>query len=167
MRKFVIVGLTLIVIAAIAIAARDYVFYGLNEVATGQMGMAEIVLPSGKLVWLRRQSYAHTPEHLYISASDSYCAPYSIWHDYKLPPSVTGDTSSPLVFSFEGNTIVVHAPDEPKSPWLFAPKSFKVAFQKLVSSEYAAYATLPAGSNRLPTGWHRVEVPYGHNTCSL
>lgn len=165
MRKFFILGLTLIVV--IVIAAGAFVLYRMNEVSTGQMGMAEIVLPSGKLLWLRRQSYAHTPEHLYISASDNYCASYSVWSDYKLPPSVTGDRSSPLLFSFEGDTIVVHAPDEPKSPWPFAPRSFKLAFQKLRLSEYAAYSELPVGGNHLPTGWHRVDVPYGHNTCSL
>jgi hypothetical protein len=163
MRKFILVCAALLVAAVLGLGA--FFVYAANEVATGQMGMATITLPSGKAIWLRRQSYAHTSEHLYISASDDYCAPYSSWHDYKLPPSVTGDTKSPLIFSFVGDTILVHAPEELKFPWL--SQSFKVEFQRLASSEYAAYAALSENASGLPTGWHRMDVPYGHNTCSM
>jgi len=164
MHKFILVCAALLVAAIIGLGA--FFVYAANEVASGQVGMATITLPSGKTVWLRRQSYAHTSEHLYISASDDYCAPYSSWHDYKLPPSVTGNTASPLIFSFTGDTLVVHAPEKPRSPWS-APQSFKVDFQLLTSSEYAAYVASPEDARGLPTGWHRLDVPYGHNTCSL
>jgi hypothetical protein len=164
MRKPLIVGVVLV--AAALAAAAAYLLYAANEISTGRMGAAEITLPSGKTVWLRRQSYAHTPDHLYISGNDDYCAPYSVWHDYKLSPPITGDAASPVIVSFDGDAIVVHAPDKPRFPWL-APISLKVEFQRVTPSEYAAYVARASDSDGLPAGWQRIEVPFGHNTCSM
>jgi hypothetical protein len=164
MRKLVLSGLVLLVTAAAV--AGGFVLYGLHEVASGRMGMTQIVLPSRRIVWVRRQTYAHKPEQLYLSLNDEYCAPYNRWRDYKLPASVTGDAAAPLIFSFTGDSIVVHAPEKPNPPWLFGPKTFRVEYEQLPRSEYATYAT-NSGATLLPVGWHRLIVQYGHNTCSL
>jgi hypothetical protein len=141
--------------------------HGINGMASWQMGMVELHLPSGTNVYVRRQTSAGAPEDLYLSASADYCAPYNRWHDYKLPAVIHGGPQSPLLVSYSGDTIIVHAPKEPNSPWLSAPKSFKVGFQPLTSSEYSTYIALPQNSNALPEGWQRIEVAFGHNTCSL
>ena len=39
-------------------------------------------------------------------------------------------------------------------------------FQQLSSKDYATYAASDGGSTKLPDGWNRVEIPFGHNTCA-
>jgi hypothetical protein len=124
--------------------------------------MTSISLPSGATVWLRRQAYAHTPEHLYLSENPSYCAPYDSGRDFKLSPSTTGSVSLPLLISFSGNTVIVHTSGQPGNPWLHRPKTFDVRYERLSPLDAAA-----AKQDRLPVGWQRIEVPWGHNTCSL
>ena len=159
MRKFFI-GLSLIVAAIIAAGA--FFFYAASEVATGQMGMSEISLPSGRGLWVRRQSYAHTPEHLYISANDDYCAPYSHSHDWRLPTGITGSPENPLLVSFSGDSLIVHSPGKPTAPWFTGSNGIHIEFAPVSESEYRRYI---AGT--LPAGWKRIEVDWGHNTCSL
>ena len=162
-----LISLILVSVVAISMWFAYEVVRGLKGMATWQVGMSELHLPSGTTVYIRRQTNEGKPEDLYLSASGDYCAPYDRWHDYKLA-TFSHDQPQPLVWvSYSGDTILVHTSEKPKSPWLFPPKSFKVEFQPLTPSEYSAYAALPEGTSGLPAGWQRVKVDFGHNTCSL
>jgi hypothetical protein len=164
MRRIALV-VGLLILAGVAFIG-CLVVQGLNEVSTLQPGMIELHLPSGATAYLRRQSVFDKPAEVYISASDVFCKPFDRWHDYKMSAPIHGALNSPLLISYSGDTIVVHAPKKPQTPWFSGVASFKVAFQELSLEEYAAYASGKSGIE-LPVGWNRVEIPFGHNTCAL
>lgn len=155
----------LIVLAVMVTGAGGFAYLvsrGLNEVAHLEPGMVTLRLPSGATAYVRRQSYFGKPAEVYLSASPNFCAPYSRSHDLKLPDFIHGGVDSPLLISYQDNTIIVHGPKQfqrPNAP----PSSFNVLYEQLTPDAYSAYV----GSNRLPEGWVRVEVPFGHNTCAL
>ncbi len=154
-----------IVSAVIVIGAGGFAYLvsrGLNEVAHLEPGMVTLQLPSGATAYVRRQSFFGKPAEVYLSASPDFCAPYSRSHDFKLPDFIHGGVDSPLLISYQDNTIIVHGPKQlqrPNAP----PSSFNVLYEQMNPDVYSAYV----GSNRLPEGWVRVEVPFGHNTCAL
>lgn len=155
----------LIVLAVMVTGAGGFAYLvsrGLNEVAHLEPGMVTLQLPSGATAYVRRQSYFGKPAEVYLSASPDFCAPYSRSHDFKLPDFIHGGVDSPLLISYQDNTIIVHGPKQfqrPNAP----PSSFNVLYEQVTPDVYSAYV----GSNRLPEGWVRVEVPFGHNTCAL
>ena len=155
----------LIVLAVMVTGAGGFAYLvsrGLNEVAHLEPGMVTLRLPSGATAYVRRQSYFGKPAEVYLSASPNFCAPYSRSDDFKLPDFIHGGVDSPLLISYQDNTIIVHGPKQfqrPNAP----PSSFNVLYEQLTPDAYSAYV----GSNRLPEGWVRVEVPFGHNTCAL
>lgn len=144
------------------IGAAYWVSTGLNAVATLQPGMVELHLPSGATAYMRRQAYFGKPAKVYISANPDFCAPYDRSHDFKLPDVIHGGTESPLLVSYQGNTVILHGPKHLQQPHA-PPSSFNVIYQELSPEAYSDYVQ----SNRLPEGWLRVEVPFGHNTCAL
>jgi hypothetical protein len=154
--------ISVVMTVALIFAAGGFFYYAATEAATGQMGMSEIVLPSGRTLWLRRQSYAHTPEQLYISPGDDYCAPYRHGHDWRMPDGITGSPEDPLLVSFSSDSLIVHAPGKPTAPWFTGFNGIHIEFAPISDSDYRRYV---AGT--LPTGWKRIEVEWGHNTCSL
>jgi hypothetical protein len=142
------------------------IVHGLNEVASLEPGMIELHFPSGAIAYLRRQAYFGKPSDLYLSASGDFCKPFDSRYDYKLLDPIHGAPDSPLLISYSGDSIVVHAPTKPSSPWLSPPENFKVEFQKITAERYAGYASSKQSDLPLPTGWLRVDVPFGNNTCA-
>jgi hypothetical protein len=140
--------------------------YVINGVASLQPGMVELHLPSGATAYLRRQAYFNKPADVYVSANGDFCKPFDRWHDYKMSELVHGASDSPVLLSYSGDTIVVHATKKPQTPWSAGPASFKVVFEELSPQKYAAYAASNKSGAELPLGWNRVEVPFGHNTCA-
>jgi hypothetical protein len=160
-RRILVIILTVIVAGSGGFAY--LVWRGVNEVAHLTPGMVTLHLPSGATAYVRRQSFFGKPAEVYLSASDDFCAPYDRSHDFRLPDVIHGGTESPLLVSYQGNTIILHGPKELKQPRNAAPSSFNVIYKELTAAAYSAYV----GSNQLPEGWVRVEVPFGHNTCAL
>jgi hypothetical protein len=165
MRRIVLV-VGLVIFAGVALIG-FWLFYALNGMASLQPGMIELHLPSGATAYLRRQAVFNKPADVYISASDDFCKPFDRWHDFKMSEPIHGAPDSPLLISYSGDAIVVHAPKKPQTPWFPGPASFKVVFQRLSSEEYAAYAAIGKSSIELPVGWNRIEIPFGHNTCAF
>ncbi|HEX3469864.1 MAG TPA: hypothetical protein VHT28_01655 [Silvibacterium sp.] len=124
--------------------------------------MITLQLPSGATAYVRRQAFFGKPADVYLSASPNFCAPYDRSHDFKLPDVIHGGIESPLLISYQDNTIILHGPKQLLRPHA-APSSFNVIYEELTPEVYSAYV----GSNQLPKGWARVEVPFGHNTCAL
>jgi hypothetical protein len=165
MRRIVLV-VGLVIFAGVALIG-FWLSYALNGMASLQPGMIELHLPSGATAYLRRQAVFNKPADVYISASDDFCKPFDRWHDFKMSEPIHGAPDSPLLISYSGDAIVVHAPKKPQTPWFPGPASFKVVFQRLSSEEYAAYAAIGKSSIELPVGWNRIEIPFGHNTCAF
>ena len=159
-RKVIVIILTVIVVGAGGFAY--LVWRGLNEVAHLEPGMITLQLPSGATAYVRRQAFFGKPADVYLSASPNFCAPYDRSHDFKLPNVIHGGSESPLLITYQGNTIILHGPKQLLRPRA-APSSFNVIYEELTPEMYSAYV----GSNQLPRGWARVEVPFGHNTCAL
>jgi hypothetical protein len=143
------------------------VWHGLNKVATLEPGMIALRLPSGATAYLRRQAYSGKPAEVYISHDGDFCAPYDSSHDYKLPQVIQGGVDSPVLVSFEQNTLVVHAPNQLQQPTQAGTNSVGVAFQQLTLDAYRAYVGVGNSGVALPKGWIRVEIPFEHNTCAL
>ena len=144
-----------------------WLVHALNGMASLEPGMIELHLPSGATAYVRRQAYFNKPADVYISGNNNFCKPSSRLHDYKLPEPIHGAPSSPLLISYSGDTIIVHSPNKPQSPLFSDSSSFKVTFQELSSKDYEAYAAPYGRGIGLPTGWLRIEIPLGHNTCAL
>jgi len=167
-RKIIVIILTaLTVIVAGAGGFAFLVWRGLNEVAHLEPGMVALHLPSGATAYVRRQSFFGRPAVVYLSASEEFCAPYNSSHDFKLPDIINGGAESPLLVSYQGNTVILHGPRQLQRPWLAAPNSFNVRYEELTPEVYAAYVGANRQSLDLPKGWVRVEIPFGHNTCAL
>ena len=164
-RKIIVIILTVIVAAATGFAY--LVGRGLNEVANLEPGMITLHLPSGATAYVRRQSFFGKPAEVYLSATGEFCAPYDRSHDFKLPDVIHGGAESPLLISYQGNTIILHGPKQLQPPRLAPPSSFNVMYEELTPEVYAAYVGASRQSLELPKGWVRVEVPFGHNTCAL
>ena len=143
------------------------VWRGLNEVAHLEPGMVTLHLPSGGNAYVRRQSLFGKPAAVYLSESADYCAPYDRSHDFKLPDVIQGGTESPLLISYQGNVIILHGPKQLQRPGKAPPSSFNVVYEELTPERYSAYVGSNQQSLKLPEGWVRVEVPFGHNTCAL
>jgi hypothetical protein len=143
------------------------VWLGLTEAATLEPGMIALQLPSGATAYLRRQAYFGNPAEVYLSANGDFCAPYDRCHDYKLPEVIQGGSESPVLISYAGDTVIVHSPNQLKRPWFAEPSSFNVAFQQLTPGAYSEYAGAGRSAAGLPSGWVRVEVPFGNNVCAL
>jgi hypothetical protein len=167
MKLRIAVGISLIVVACGGLALAYEIYRAVDEMGRWEVGMATIELPSGSKVYLRRQAIYPGAAELYLSESDDYCAPYDRRHDYKLSSPVQGGTDTPLLVSLVGSTIVVHAPEPPATPWFTKAATFSVRFEKISEENYSAYAVAKAAGPRLPGGWQRIEVPFGHNTCAL
>lgn len=116
------------------------------------------------MVYLRRQAIYDKPAEVYISEDSSFCAPYDRWRDYKLPSVIQADQESPVLLTYRGSTLIVHAPHGMKLPWPKAPKSFSVEIDELTPKayEFAAHESGAASRNN----WARVQVPVGNNTCA-
>lgn len=162
MRKRTVIVIVLAFLLAGAGAVAYLVSRGLNQVAHLEPGMVTLQLPSGATAYVRRQSFFGKPAEVYLSASPSFCAPYDRSHDFKLPEVIHGGIESPLLLSYRGNAITFHGPKELQRPH-YPPSSFNVIYEELTPEAYSRYV----GSNELPAGWVRVEVPFGHNTCAL
>jgi hypothetical protein len=143
------------------------VWRGLNEVTHLEPGMVTLHLPSGGTAYVRRQSLFGKPAAVYLSESADYCAPYDRSHDFKLPDVIQGGTESPLLISYQGNVIILHGPKQLQRPGQAPPSSFNVVYEGLTPERYSAYVGSNQQSLKLPEGWVRVEVPFGHNTCAL
>ena len=139
-----------------------FIWSGLNAVAHLEPGMVKLQLPSGTTAYIRRQRLPGKPAIVYLSESPRFCAPYDQSHDFKLPDVVQGGTESPLIISFHGDTVILHGPKQLRWPPI-PPKSFNVTYDELTGEAYSAYVA----SSRIPDGWMRVDVPFGHNTCAL
>jgi len=163
--RIIVILLTVIVAAAAGFAY--FVWRGLNEVAHLEPGMVMLHLPSGATAYVRRQSRFRKPAEVYLSASGDFCAPYDQSHDFKLPDVINGGTESPLLVSYQGNTIILHGPKQILRPGHAPPSSFNVIYEELTPEVYSAYVGSDQQSQKLPEGWVRVEVPFGHNTCAL
>lgn len=159
-RRLIAIILTVIVVGVGGLAY--FLWQGLNEVAHLEPGMIALQLPSGATAYVRRQAFFGKPANVYLSASADFCAPYDRSHDFKLPDVIHGGIESPLLISYQGDTIILHGPKQLLRPHA-APSSFYVIYEELTPELYSAYV----GSNQLPKGWARVEVPFGHNTCAL
>ena len=123
MRRIVLV-VGLVIFACVALIG-FWLVYALNGVASLQPGMIELHLPSGATAYLRRQAVFNKPADVYISASDDFCKPFDRWHDYKMSEPIHGAPDSPLLISYSGDTIVVHAPKKPQTPWFSGPARSK------------------------------------------
>ncbi len=165
MRKVLAWASFIVVIGAVSFGY--LVRHGLNEVATLEPGMIALRLPSGTTAYLRRQAYSGKPAEVYISQNGDFCAPYDSSHDYKLPQAIQGGADSPVLVSFEKNTLVVHAPNQLQQPTQAGASSITVAFQQLTLDAYRAYVGAGKSGVAIPKGWIRVEIPFGHNTCAL
>lgn len=148
----------IVIILAIVVAAAGGFAYlvrrGLIEVAHLEQGMITLQLPSGATAYVRRQSFFGMPADVYLSASPDFCAPYDRSNDFKLPNVIHGGPESPLLVSYNGDTIILHGPRQLQPPHVLA-NSFNVIYEQLTPETYSAYV----GSNKLPEGWVRVEVP--------
>jgi hypothetical protein len=164
MRRSVWISIFLVLVGVALFAS--WLVYAINGVTSLEPGMVEIKLPSGATAYIRRQAYFSKPADVYISASDDFCKPFDRWHDYKMSEPIHGAPDSPLFVSYSGDTIVVHAPKKPKTPWSSESAPFKVAFEELSAQEYAAYAAPGQSGTKPPAGWNRIEIPFGHNTCA-
>jgi hypothetical protein len=156
-------------LAIIVVGAGGFAYWvwrGLNEVAHLEPGMVTLHLPSGATAYVRRQSILGKPAEVYLSASGDFCAPYDRSHDFKMPDVIHGGPESPLLISYQGNTIILHGPTKLQPP-RHAPSSFNVSYEELTPDAYSAYVGSTHQSAKLPEGWMRVEVPFGHNTCAL
>ena len=127
--------------------------------------MVTLYLPSRATAYVRRQSFFGKPAEVYLSGSGDFCAPYDRSHDFKLPDVIHGGIESPLLISYQGNTIILHGPKQLQRPGQ-APPSFNVIYEELTPEMYSAYLGPNQQSVKLPEGWVRVEVPFGHNTCA-
>lgn len=163
-RPVIVIILTFLLAGAGAFAY--LVWQGLNQVANLEPGMVTLQLPSGATAYVRRQSFFGKPAEVYLSASPNFCAPYDRSHDFKLPDLIHGGTESPVLISYQGNTIILHGPKQLQQP-THAPTSFNVIYEQLTPEVYAAYVGSNEQFARLPDGWVRVDVPFGHNTCAL
>lgn len=160
-----ILKIIVIALAVILVGAGGFVYLvqrGLDEVAHLAPGMVALHLPSGATAYVRRQSFYGKPAEVYVSASPDFCAPYDRSQDFKLPDAIHGGSESPLLISYQGNTIILHGPKQLQRPHT-PPNSFNVIYQELSPEAYSAYAQ----TSRLPKGWVRVDVPFGHNTCAM
>jgi hypothetical protein len=128
--------------------------------------MVELHLPSGATAYVRRQSLFGKPADVYLSASADFCAPYDRSHDFKLPDNIRGGTESPLLVSYQGNTVILHGPKQLQRPHVL-PSSFSVIYEELSPELYSTYVGSSPQPVKLPEGWVRIEVPFGHNTCAL
>jgi len=164
-RGTIVILLTVMVASAAGFAF--FVWRGLNEVADLEPGMVALHLPSGATAYVRRQSLGGKPAEVYLSASADFCAPYDRSHDFKLPDVIHAGTESPLLISYQGNTIILHGPKQLQLPGQAPPSSFNVIYEKLMPEVYSAYVGSNQQAMKLPDGWMRVEVPFGHNTCTL
>jgi hypothetical protein len=164
-RRTIVILLTVTVVSAAGFAF--FVWRGLNEVAHLEPGMVTLHLPSGATAYVRRQSLFGKPADVYLSASADFCAPYDRSHDFKLPDVIHGGTESPLLISYQGSTVILHGPKQLQLPGQAPRSSFYVIYEELTPEAYSAYVGLNPQSLKLPEGWVRVEVPFGHNTCAL
>jgi hypothetical protein len=150
MRRIALV-VSLLILASVALIG-FWLVSAFNGVASLEPGMIELHLPSGATAYLRRQAYFDKPADVYVSASDDFCKPFDRWHDYKMSEPIHGAPDSPLLISYSGDTIVVHAPKKPQPPRSSGPASFNVAFQELPIEKYVAYAASGKNSIELPEG---------------
>ena len=163
-RKIIVILLTVVVAGAGGFAY--FVFRGLTEVAQLELGMVTLHLPSGATAYVRRQALFGKPAEVYLSASADFCAPYDRLHDFKLPDVIQGGTESPLLIPYQDYTIILHGPKQLRRP-RHQPSSFNVIYEELTPEAYSAYVGSNQQSVKLPDGWLRVEVAFGHNTCAL
>jgi hypothetical protein len=161
------IGILLTVIVTGCAFFAYLVWRGLNEVAHLEPGMVTLHLPTGATAYVRRQSLFGKPAEVYLSESGEFCAPYDRSHDFKLPDVIQGGTESPLLISYQGNTVILHGPKQIQRPGQAPPSSFNVIYEELTPEVYSAYVGSNQQSLNLPEGWERVEVPFGHNTCAL
>lgn len=164
-KRRIILKISVIALAVIVVGAGGFaylVWRGLEEVASLAPGMVVLHSPSGATAYVRRQSFYGKPAEVYVSASPDFCAPYDRLHDFKLPDAIHGGAGSPLLISYQGNTIILHGPKHLQRPY-FLPSSFNVIYEQLTPELYSVYVQ----SNQLPEGWVRIEVPFGHNICAL
>ncbi|HEY4010217.1 MAG TPA: hypothetical protein VGM11_08720 [Acidobacteriaceae bacterium] len=157
----------IISVAIVIVFLGYWVWRRLNDVATLEPGVVPLQLPSGATAYLHRQAYSGKPAEVYISANGDLCAHYDEVHDYKLPRAIHGGAESPLLISYQRNTIILHGPKQLQRPEHAPPNSFNVMYEELTPQAYSAYAGSNLQSAKLPEGWVRVEVPFGHNTCAL
>ena len=129
--------------------------------------MVTLHLPSGATAYVRRQSLFGKPAEVYLSGSADFCAPYDRSHDFKLPDIIHGGIESPLLISYQGNTIILHGPKQLQRPGQPPLSSFNVIYEEMTPEVYSAYVGSNKQSLKLPEGWVRVEVPFGNNTCAL
>jgi len=166
MRLSRIILVLLTVLVAGAGGFTYWVWRGLDDVTHLAPGMVTLRLPSGATAYIRRWSFFGKPAEVYLSASEDFCAPYDRSHDFKLPDVIHGGPESPLLVSYQGNTIILHGPKELQRPRHSPSSSFNVNYEELTSDAYLAYVGSNSQSVKLPDGWTRVEVPFGHNTCA-
>ena len=166
-RIITIITIFLTVIVAGGAGFAYWVWRGLNGVANLEPGMVALHLPSGGTAYVRRQSLFGKPAEVYLSESADFCAPYDRSHDFRLPDVIHGGTESPLLISYQGNMIILHGPKKLQWPRRNPPGSFNVTYEELTPEAYSAYVGSNQQSLKLPEGWVRVEVPFGHNTCAL
>lgn len=164
-RTIILILLSIIVGGAGGIAY--FVWRGIDQVAHLEPGMVTLRLPSGATVYVRRQSLFGKPAEVYLSASGDFCAPYDRSHDFKLPDVIQGGTESPLLISYQGDSIILYGPKQLQRPRHAPPSSFNVIYEELTPEMYSAYVESNQQSVKLPEGWMRVEVPFGNNTCAL
>jgi hypothetical protein len=164
-RKIIVILLTVIVAGAGGFAY--FIWRGMNEVAHLEPGIVTLHLPSGATAYVRRQSLYGKPAEVYLSESADFCAPYDRSHEFKLPDVIHGGAESPLLISYQGDTIILHGPKQLQRPRQVSPSSFNVIYEELTPEVYSAYVGSNQQSVQLPEGWVRVEVPFGHNTCAL
>ncbi len=161
-----IVSVVIVTMAIGAVLFGFYIYRGMEQMGNWEVGMQEIRLPSGATAYLRRQADYPADGELYLSENSDYCAPYDSWHDYKLSNIIHGAPNSPLFISLSGDTVVIHTPGKPHSPWFSPPRTFKVKFEQISSQTYAA--SIDAHPADQPSShWQRVEVPLGQNSCAL
>jgi hypothetical protein len=166
-RTITILLTVIVVIVSIGAGFAYWVWRGLNDVAHLEPGMVTLRLPSGGTAYVRRQSLFGKPAEVYLSESADFCAPYDRSRDFKLPDAIHGGTESPLLISYQGNMIILHGPKQLQRPRQTPPGSFNVIYEELTPEAYSAYVGSNQQSLKLPEGWVRVEVPFGHNTCAL
>ena len=164
-RRTIVIFMTVIMAGGACLAY--LVWRGLNEVAHLEPGMVTLHLPGGATAYVRRQSLFRKPAEVYLSESADFCAPYDRSHDFKLPNVIHGGIESPLLISYQGNTIILHGPKQLQQPRHAPPSYFNVIYEELTPEQYSAYVGSNQQPLKLPEGWVRVEVPFGHNTCAL
>jgi hypothetical protein len=164
-RRIIVILLTVIVGVGVGFAC--LVRRGLNQVAQLEPGMITLHLPAGGNAYVRRQSLSGKPAVVYLSESADYCAPYDPSRDFKLPDVVHGGSESPLLVSYQGSVVILHGPMQLQRPGHGPPSSFNVVYEELKPERYSAYVGSNQQSLKLPEGWARIEIPFGHNTCAL